>query len=44
MDSKSWEGWESKSKVERSYNLHEPSFRNLGRNGMHLRRFFEEFP
>ncbi len=35
---------ESKSKVERLYNLHEPSFRNLGRNGMYLRSFFEEFP
>jgi hypothetical protein len=44
MDSKCWGKMESKSKVERLYDLHEPNFRNLGRNGMYLRRFFEEFP
>jgi hypothetical protein len=32
---------ESKSKVERLYNLHEPSFRNMWRNGMYLRSFLE---
>jgi len=35
---------ESKSKFERLYNLHEPIFRNLGRNGMYFEEFFWGVP